>query len=123
MDIAIRAGEGIGGTRPQVQQAFQVRGEAHFYRGPRPRHCGEGERIFFLEHGVFHGYAVFHEYGWREAAPGSGAQSGEAIVVRPPFVPIAPPLQAPEGFNRGRWLWRYIDRHPETVQLLRHCGL
>ena len=126
MDIAIRAGEAIGGTRHDMQQLLregQASSQAHFYRGSRPRHCHPGERVFFLEGGVFHGYAIFHDYAWHQADPGSGAQDGWAIVVEPPYVPLEPPIQAPEGFSRGQYRWRYIDSHPETAQLLRDAGL
>lgn len=126
MDIAIRAGEGIGGTRRDAEfflRENRAGSEAFFYRGKGPRDCHPGERVFFLENGLFHGYAVFHEYGWRRAQPGSGRSDGDAIVVRPPYVSIDPPLRPPDDFCRGRWPWRYIDRHPETARLLRNAGL
>ena len=126
MDIAIRASESMGGTRQdmrQLQQGGEANRQMHFYRGGRPRYCDPGERVFFLEKGFFHGYAILHGYQWCKAEPGSGRQDGWAIVVRAPYVPIEPPIQAPEGFRRGSYRWRYIDRHPETVQLLRSTGL
>ena len=125
MDIAIRAGESIGGTRRDMQLLLRegkANSQAHFYRGPRPRHCDPGDRVFFLENGFFHGYAIFREYDWRQADPGSGAQDGWAIVVEPPYEPIDPPIRTPSGFSRGRWPWRYIDSHLETLEILRRAG-
>ena len=126
MDIAIRASESMGGTRQDMlmlKKQGRTSSEAHFFRGVRPRDCHPGERVFFLENGFFHGYAVFQEYGWRRAEAGSGRPDGWAIVVRLPYVPIDPLLRAPKAFCRGSWRWRYIERHPETLAILHRAGL
>lgn len=119
MDIVIRVGRGMGGTRQEIQNAIQANGEVHFYRGARPQHCVQGERAYFLEQGHLHGYAEFHCYAWRQAQPGSGRPSGNAIVVHPPYTPIEPPLPVPAECNRRLRLWRYIQTCDGLVELLR----
>jgi len=114
MDIIVRGGEKI--TSYKALRSLPKSEEFWIDRGKRPR-IERIERVYFYKNSEVVGYCMFSRYGPYDDTNVQGErQRGHAIWVRGPFIELP---QAVCFSLPGPWRWRYLDRVPHLLRILR----